>query len=86
MLYLNQPIFSIIAFDLNGKYIKEYSSIKEASKDLFNGCKKVHIWNDLMGLSLRCGQYHFILKENYDSTRNYSYQFRKKLKKFKKTL
>lgn len=74
----------VVALNLLGEKVEEYDSIHSACKALFFGRKHMNVWSNLIGHTLRAGNYHFVAKEVYNAALNYSYNYRKKLRKFKK--
>ena len=77
----NLPI-PIVQLDLLGKYISEYKSMLEASSKTL--IPYSIICDNCKGKTMRVKDFIFIPKERYDPTKNYSYEWLKKKRKFLK--
>jgi group I intron endonuclease len=60
---------AIIVLNLNGQFLKEYSSINKAATDL--GLLTTNVVAQLKGKSKTCGNYVFVYKSDYDPNKNY---------------
>lgn len=64
-------VVPVVCLDLDGNFIKEYSSIKEASEETLYHYDNIR--TNIKGKNHTCGNNIFIRKENYDPSKNYKY-------------
>lgn len=60
----------LVMLDLNGNFVREWDRVSDASK--FLGKKQnSNINAQLLGITKSCANYQFVLKENYNSNKDY---------------
>ena len=74
----------IVALTLQGVLVNNYESIAAASRDM--NIETSRITANIVGRTVRTGQYLFIAEDVYDPTQVYTYESLLRKKKFRKQI